>query len=1112
MYLCKLMSPVTTELILMTNPNRSYESLCCTTCSKRIQANNKKRVICCICNKPRHLKCTPFITVNVDTICPLCIDELFPFGHIDSDQEFFTATASKNSHSPIDHHLLNEIKLELKCDFTSCPLTPDDDLDADTNYYNVLFNNPVNYYETINLNSITPEPANSTPQFFMHINARSLSKNIDSIITELSLLSNKPSIIAVSETWASTDSDNFIIPGYCGIQKARKNKTGGGVAIFLENKIGLNYKLRPDLIIDEISDSLFIQITNDKMKNIIIGVIYKPPDEDVQKFNENLEKCLKIITKERRPCFLMGDFNINLLKQNIHSPTKHFIDTLLTHGFFPLINKPTRITTDSITLIDNILTNVHDIQAKSGIWIVDISDHLPVFTILPIKTKSKEIKKYINKRTFTQEGLDIFKQDLQNHEWSDLNNIEDVNSMYSTFIHAIQHLYNKCFPVQTKTIRAHELYRPWLTRALKKSITKKHNLFRNYQKLRSTESHSIYKAYRNKLTTVLRKAEKMYYLKKLENVKYNLAKTWKILNSLICRTTQKENCEEIVQNNKIIRDPKQIADNFNLFFANVGPNLATKIPPSSHKFSEYLKTNVSNSIFFKPTDNVEVKQIIFALKNSNSTGHDDLSVKTLKDCSEQLSKPLCIIFNRSIQDGIVPDDLKIAKIVPIYKSDDKRIVSNYRPISVLPAFSKILERLVYNRLIDFIDQNNILSDNQYGFRKKISTSMALLDLVEKISTSIENNEYTLGIFLDLAKAFDTVNHNILLSKLYKYGIRGVPHNWFKNYLSERYQYVYINKTKSNKLPVTCGVPQGSILGPLLFLLYINDLNTITKLLTFIMFADDTNIFISGHNMENLTLAVNNEMKAVSDWFSANLLSLNIKKTNYILFGNKKLPDITILINNEVIMRVYETKFLGIIIQSNLKWDAHIRLLRNKISKSVGIMSKAKHLLTTTHLKILYRSLIEPYLNYCCIVWANPEKNTILELIHKLQKRAIRIILYADYRAHTKPLFNKLDILNIYDLCRTQILSFVYKSCNKLMPSKYNNYFILAKEMHHYTTRSSKYGNLYIINACKSCRVNTLTSRGPKYWNLLPNSLKLASSFGSFKRSIKKLFISQYLVL
>jgi hypothetical protein len=214
-------------------------------------------------------------------------------------------------------------------------------------------------------------------------------------------------------------------------------------------------------------------------------------------------------------------------------------------------------------------------------------------------------------------------------------------------------------------------------------------------------------------------------------------------------------------------------------------------------------------------------------------------------------------------------------------------------------------------------------------------------------------------------------------------------------------------------------------------------------------------------------------------------------------------------NNQKITRVYQTKFLGIIIQANLKWDAHIGLLKNKISKSVGILNKVKNLLATPHLKLLYQTLIEPYLNYCCIIWANPEKTILLETLHKIQKRAVRIILYTDYRAHSSPLFKRLNILNIYDLCKTQILTFVYKSSNHLLPNKYINYFTSTKEVHHYSTRSTKNCNLFRTTAYKLCRINALVHRGPKYWNPLPVSIKSASSPNIFKRMLKEHLVTQY---
>ena len=377
-----------------------------------------------------------------------------------------------------------------------------------------------------------------------------------------------------------------------------------------------------------------------------------------------------------------------------------------------------------------------------------------------------------------------------------------------------------------------------------------------------------------------------------------------------------------------------------------------------------------------------------------------------------------------------------------------------------------------------------------------------------MTSAIESNEITVGIFVDLAKAFDTVNHNILLSKLHHYGIRGIPHEWFKSYLNGRSQYVYINGINSDYLPIKCGVPQGSILGPLLFLLYINDLSSSTKILRCIMFADDTNMFVSGKNLTSLISIINTELDKINTWFCANLLSLNVKKTNYILFANKRLPNIDIFINKQAIARVYETKFLGVIIQYNLKWHAHINLIQNKISKTVGIMSKIKSILATPHLRILYQRLIEPYLTYSCIIWASSEKNTHLEVLHKLQKRAVRIILNAQYTAHSKPLFYKLNILNIYDICLSYTVQFTYKSLNHLLPTRYNSYFMPLKDLHLYYTRNSK-SNLFLLNAQKSCRINSLRVRAPKLWNSLPVSIRNIPTFKRFKSSLKIHLLSYY---
>jgi len=249
------------------------------------------------------------------------------------------------------------------------------------------------------------------------------------------------------------------------------------------------------------------------------------------------------------------------------------------------------------------------------------------------------------------------------------------------------------------------------------------------------------------------------------------------------------------------------------------------------------------------------------------------------------------MFNLSISSGVCPNSLKIAKVIPIYKKDDSALVSNYRPISLLPSISKILEKIVHKRLYNFLNSNNLLIPNQYGFRKSHSTDYALIKLYDKIIHSLSNKEHTFGIFMDLSKAFDTINHEILINKLHNYGIRGTSLAWFKDYLKNRKQYVVYESEKSQELNITCGVPQGSILGPLLFILYINDIVKSSQLLTFIIFADDTNILYSHKDLNTAISTLNNELSKIQLWFKCNKLSLNIRKTNFMYFRNVHSPQI-----------------------------------------------------------------------------------------------------------------------------------------------------------------------------------------------------------------------------
>jgi hypothetical protein len=513
-------------------------------------------------------------------------------------------------------------------------------------------------------------------------------------------------------------------------------------------------------------------------------------------------------------------------------------------------------------------------------------------------------------------------------------------------------------------------------------------------------------------------------------------------------------------------------------------------------------------MFVSDADVSEIINIVQSLSNSKSTGVDGLSSSIIKNTITEIAAPLATVFNKSINIGQFPDALKIGKIIPIHKCEDNKLLNNYRPISVLPIFSKVLERLMYNRLLAFLNKNNILAKNQYGFREKHSTSMALLQLVDDISKELDNKNNTIGIFIDLSKAFDTIDHSLLLKKLARYGVRGIVLDWFQNYLTNRKQFVQINDVDSSLQLTTCGVPQGSILGPLLFILYINDLVNTSKLATFIMFADDTNLFFKHNNITVLFDMINIELANISQWFKLNKLSLNIKKTNYILFqgGNreKNIGNLNIVIDNVKIERVEKTKFLGVIINSRLNWNDHIKTVCNKISKNIGILFKIRHNLTPATLLMLYNTMIQPYYEYCNIVWG-VGSTTLLDYLFRKQKKALRAIAFAKWDAHSEPIFKKLKILTVYDLNKLQTACFVYKAIHGLLPERFSNLFTKNSEIHEHDTRQKS--KLHVVTHRLYIRGHSIQIYGTSLWNSLSQTIVDSPSLHIFKKVYKKFLLN-----
>jgi len=811
----------------------------------------------------------------------------------------------------------------------------------------------------------------------------------------------------------------------------------------------------------------------------------------------------------------MGDFNINLLNYDSHLETENFVNSLGSQNFHPQILKPTRITHHSATLIDNIFFNSLEHLVISGNVLSSITDHLPNFLIVnKLSNIPKNFKMF--KRDYSKFDKNAFISDCQETDWQkvlyEYSDKSNVTVVFQNFYDHITKTINKYAPIRKLSKKeVKSLSKPWVTDGIKTSIKVKEKLYKRYIETRNPYHLTKYKYYRNKIICLLRKSKQNYYHNYFIQYNKNIKKMWAGIKELVTLKPKGFHFPtKITSNNTTLSDPCEIASAFNRHFAKIGSNLADKIPAVNTNPLSYLSTPLQNSFFLSPVTDKEIEDEINCLNASKSTGPFSIPVYILKLLKNCLSFPLQLIYNLSFSSGCVPDQFKLANVIPVHKKDSTTSLNNYRPISLLSIFNIIMEKLVHKRLITFINKHNLLYENQFGFREKHSTSHATLLIIDKIQQAIEDGQFSCGIFLDFSKAFDTVDHRILLQKLHYFGIRGVVNNWFTSYLLNRRQYVSIGSEKSEEVSISHGVPQGSVLGPLLFLLYINDFYKCSDILDFHIFADDTNLFYSDSNLRHLENTINSNLKQISCWLKANKLSLNIEKTNYVIFypRQKKLNHtLELKIDNQRLEQKESIKYLGLYIDSHLNWKSHINHITKKIKRCIGILSKIRYFVSLQVLVQLYNTLILPFLTYSLITWGSTYQ-TSLEPLKILQKKALRIITFSNYCSHSTPLFHDLGMLKLDDLIFLNTALFMHDYHSNALPSAFINFFTCIKEVHQYNTRLASKHSYYIPKVRTNYGIFNIRYAGSKIWNSVQNDFK-SKNRTSFKHYLKSFLLSKY---
>ena len=757
------------------------------------------------------------------------------------------------------------------------------------------------------------------------VNIRSLNKNFYKLKLLLIKLKFDPTVIIVSETWINKSKPFlYSLDNYIFLNKPSNSKSGGS-GIFLRNN--LNYTILENLDLKLMNcENLWLKLNLSLNKSIVIASIYRHPSHEIKTFQDKLLHNIATLNNSNQHFVIGGDININLLKNNpnINSYKIH----ILSQGAVQLVNLPTRLCYKSNTLIDHIYSNIPEEKTLTNCIIYDISDHLPIITYLKhYQSKKPDTKRKVfrdlNKINYDQLSQDL-QQNLNTLPYSNLN--VSANELWDSFENIFNKTLDKHAPLRIQTRKeVKKSFSPWLNKNIICSIKTRQKLYKKAIKTSKLIDWTNFRSYRNKLNRTIKLEKQNYYKSEIIKSKSNIKRTWKTMNKIINLKQNTNTSNEIKvydDTNSLVTCPKKVGNIFNHFFTTVGSNLSKNISaPISNNTSNLINQNhskIKESFFLNAITPKEVEQYILQMDPKKAIKSDCIPTKVIQMTSPIIAPVLSELFNRCIKESVFPDKLKSAEVHPIYKKGNKFLTTNHRPISTLSPFSKIFEKHILNQLTKFINKHNILHSFQYGFRKNSSTEMALTQITDEISNRMEDGQITCAIFLDLAKAFDTVDHNILLNKLNKYGVRGLPAKLITNYLQNRTQQTVIDNIKSDVLKINCGVPQGSILGPPIFNLYINDIVEASKF-TIKLFADDACLLYSSKDPKQLEIIVNNELNKIDLWRKSNKLSINFTKSNYIIFTGKITKHkFKIKMDNNILERTNETKYLGIILDNKLK--------------------------------------------------------------------------------------------------------------------------------------------------------------------------------------------------
>ena len=939
----------------------------------------------------------------------------------------------------------------------------------------------------------------STKSFgnFLYLNARSLRNSLQDLQNFVDAQRFLVHVIVVTETWLNAaDVPYFNLAGYTSFHSTRKNKTGGGVAIFIHNSFdNANLLYEQDFNNNNI---IVVSLAQHKIK--IIGVYRQPNNQSDQNaciFNESFEHLLAKYPHS----YVFGDFNINLL--TVSELTLRYQNSFSLNGFVLLneisVRFPTRINkpTGSISCIDHVLTDNHlyDNTCHHHLYLFDLlADHKAILlnivseTPMTYKNKIKSIRHINHRKIKGQKLIEAINPDNFNNFTQQINSIILANTTESKI-----RLNNR---------------KQYITKNILKLIQVRNNYFRLKSKYpHFKEANEKFRFYRNKISNLIKSAKKTFNNRFFQENVNDPRKTWQQMKQLLYNCEPRnESCDLLVENGIPVSNITNICNRFNSFFTTVSENMLTSIQPDIvqlHQYHSMEHYDINIHFACPPCTNDEINRVIDNLKNSKSTDIYGISNVFVKIHKEALSPILTNLINDSMFSGTFPESLKLGVVTPIFKKGDRTNKSNYRPITILPIFAKIFEYIILRRLEDHFYNNKIIHKNQFGYVKGSNTELAVIHILDKVYKSIDARKLTALTCLDLSKAFDCVQHDIILNKLRKTQLSPFFMDLLISYFNERKQAVRINDVLSQILDVNNGTAQGGVLSGPLFDLYVNSINFLNLHSSINLYCDDISLVSSADNPNSLKALIEHDLAAISEWLEFHFLFPNLEKTKYILFHNKRKHEfftelsLNLEFNKVKIERVEHLRLLGLELDESLNFFYHINEIKSKIIPFTFALRRIRHLITEKTALLMYYGYIQSRIMYMSQIWSAAPKY-MMESIEIAQRKSLRVVFKKNWDCSRSELYSD-KLLPVTALCKLSSNMLMFKIINNLV--KFNLQIQHVHETHNYPTRTR---NLLVLPSYNlSSSYENFAIRGLDNFNKLPPSVKNQISISKFKLKLKE---------